>query len=98
MFLSITLFCLVETSIKNRILRGKAMEKEIEIINKIIKESIIHGADAGGSYEQNEYNLIVAVNEWLIFKGLHNRYTVKKGVCVDGWVVHQIVPIKNDLG
>lgn len=75
------------------------MEKEIEIINKIIKESIIHGADAGGSYEQNEYNLIVSINEWLIFKGLYNRYTVKKGVYVgDGWAVHQIVPIENVLG
>jgi hypothetical protein len=74
------------------------MEKEIEIINKIIKESIIHGADAGGSYEQNEYNLIVAINEWLIFKGLHHRYTVEEDVYVgDGWAVHQIVPVKDDL-
>lgn len=29
------------------------MEKEITIINKIIREAIIHGADSGGSYEQN---------------------------------------------
>ena len=31
------------------------MEKEIKIINKIIAEAVCHGADAGGSYDQNEY-------------------------------------------
>lgn len=74
------------------------MEKEIELINKIIKEAIIHGADAGGTYDQNEYNLIVAVNEWLIFKGLNKRYYLKADVYVgDGWAVNQIVPIEDDL-
>lgn len=77
---------------------GDVMEKEIEIINKIIKESVIHGADSQGSYDRNEYNLIVAINEWLIFKGLHHKYVVKENVYVgDGWAVHQIVPIEYDL-
>ena len=74
------------------------MEKEIELVNKIIKEAVIHGADSGGSYEQNELNLIIAVNEWLIFKGLSNKYTLKEDIPVgNGWSVHQIVPISNDL-
>lgn len=74
------------------------MEKEIKLINNIIAEAIIHGADSGGSYEQNEYNLITAINEWLIFKGLHHKYTVKEDIYVGGgWAVHQIVPIEDDL-
>jgi tellurite resistance protein len=56
------------------------MNKEIEIINKIIVEAIQHGADAGGSYDSNEKNLITAVEEWLELKDFGYEYAVKKNV------------------
>lgn len=72
------------------------MEKEIALINNIIAESIIHGADAGGSYEQNEANLTKAVNEWLKYKGIANMYVLEKHINVGyGWYVHQIVPMNK---
>ena len=68
------------------------MEKEIKIVNKIIREAIVHGADLGGSYEQNEENLINSVNEWLELKRLSDKYVVKGDIDTGGgWWVHQIV-------
>lgn len=72
------------------------MEKEIKIINKIIAEAVCHGADAGGSYDQNAYNLITAINQWLIFKGWANRYTVEETIAENEWHTYQIIPIVND--
>lgn len=72
------------------------MKQEIQIVNKIIKEAVIHGADSGGSYDQNEHDLIAAINEWLIFKGWHNQYTIESKVDTgDGWSVPQIVLVKD---
>lgn len=67
------------------------MEKEIEIINKIIREAIIHGADSGGSYEQNEEELTNVVIEWIKLKNLADRYIITKVDTGNGWIVHQIV-------
>lgn len=68
------------------------MEKEIKIVNKIIREAIIHGADLGGSYEQNEESLVSSINEWLELKGLSDKYIIKDNIDTgDGWWVHQIV-------
>ena len=67
------------------------MENEIEIINKIIREAIIHGSDSGGSYEQNEEELTDAVIEWLKLKNLADRYIIAKVDTGSGWIVHQIV-------
>ena len=69
------------------------MEEEIKIINKIIKESVWHGADSGGSYDQNDVGLVTAINKWLIFKGLENRYVVVETITEDGFMMtYQIVP------
>lgn len=74
------------------------MEKEIKIINKIIAEAVCHGADAGGSYNQNAHNLITAIDQWLIFKGWANRYTVEETIAENEWHTYQIIPIiPNDL-
>lgn len=67
------------------------MEKEIAIINKIIREAIIHGADSGGSYEQNEKELTIAINEWLKLKGLSDKCTLTKVDTGDGWFLYQII-------
>ena len=73
------------------------MKKEIEIINRIIVESIIHGADGGGSYDSNGGDLTAAINEWLTIKDLSSEYIVKRNVEVHHgyglWIVPQIVPI-----
>lgn len=56
------------------------MKKEIEIINKIIVEAVMHGADSGGSYNSNEEKLIAAIEEWLELKDFGYEYAVKKNV------------------
>ena len=73
------------------------MEKEIEMINRIIVEAVMHGADSGGSYDSNEKNLIGTMKEWLEFKGLSNRYIVEKNAEVETRyrtiiIVPQIIP------
>lgn len=73
------------------------MEEEIKIINKIIAEAVCHGADAGGSYDQNAYNLIIAINQWLLFKGLANRYTVEETIAENEWHTYQIIPYSDSL-
>ncbi len=52
------------------------MEREIELINEIIANAIIHGGDWGGPYEVNLENLVMAVNNWLREKGLKDSYHV----------------------
>lgn len=78
------------------------MEKEIEMINKIIVEAVMHGADSGGSYDSNEKNLIGTMKDWLEFKGLSNKYGVEKNSEVVTryrtiLIVPQIVPNDYDL-
>ena len=48
--------------------------KEIELINKIIYEAIIHGGDSGGPYNINFEDLEKSVNNWLKFKNLTDEY------------------------
>lgn len=53
------------------------MTKEIKLINRIIKEAVIHGADSCGSFDQNEDCLMEAILDWLEFKGFDEKYTAK---------------------
>lgn len=55
------------------------IEKEIELVNEMIANAIIHGADLGGSYDQNEKELTRAINNWIVAKGLENEYHIAKG-------------------
>ena len=41
------------------------MEKQIELINDIIFNAIMHGADPGGSYDCNEEGLYRSIENWL---------------------------------
>lgn len=52
------------------------MEREIELINEIIANAIIHGGDSGGPYESNLESLVIAINNWLCEKGLKDKYHV----------------------
>lgn len=67
------------------------IEKEIVLINKIIREAVIHGADCGGSYNQNTENLISAIEDWLQEKNQLTLYTVRDIPVGDGWETYQIV-------
>lgn len=67
------------------------MEKEIQIVNKIIREAVIHGADAGGSYNSNEENLIESIKAWLNLKEMSDKYTIDELEVGDGWYIYQIV-------
>lgn len=60
-------------------------KKEIELINSIIREAIVHGSDNGGAYEINEDGLRESVSEWLEYHDLSEKYTLRK--FSDGWNV-----------
>lgn len=63
-------------------------EKEIELINSIIREAIIHGSDNGGAYEINEEGLRESVLDWLKHHDLAEKYTLRK--FSDGWNVMKL--------
>lgn len=65
---------------------------EIDIINDIVKQAIIHGADCGGSYDNNRENLTNAMNRWISLRKLHGKLIVQEVTCDDGWIVLKIVP------
>lgn len=68
------------------------MEREIQIINKIIEEAVIHGADSGGSYDQNEEGLLRAINDWLEMKDLSTEYEIVEIPVRRGrWRIYQII-------
>lgn len=45
-------------------------EKEVELINSIIREAIVHGSDHGGAYEINEEGLRESISDWLEYHDL----------------------------
>ncbi len=52
------------------------MEKEIELLNEIIANAVIHGGDWGGTYDSNIESLVLAINNWLREKGVRDKYHV----------------------
>lgn len=48
----------------------------VKKLNILINEAICHGADAGGSYGQNEKNLVKAINSVVKTLGLDDEYEV----------------------
>ena len=68
------------------------IKKEIELVNNIIAHAIIHGGDAGGSYESNAYGLISAVHDWLDAKGLSDSCRVV------GALFRYTLPIPDPFG
>lgn len=63
-------------------------EKEIELINSVIREAIVHGSDNGGAYEINEDGLRESVSEWLEYHNLSEKYTLRE--YSDGWNVMKL--------
>lgn len=51
-----------------------SIDVEISLINKIIYEATIYGGDAGGPYCCNPEDLESSIKEWLLHRGLSDRY------------------------
>lgn len=67
------------------------MDKEILLINKMIVNAELNGADSGGSYSSNEKKLVETMNEYLQFKNLQNKYDVRMTDIDDFWRTYQFV-------
>lgn len=52
-------------------------DKEIEIINEMIDCAIYHGGDCGGAYFSCGESLCEAIEEWITFRNLQDKYIVK---------------------
>ena len=73
------------------------IEKEIKLINDIVANAVMHGADAGGSYHSNIQGVTQSLNAWMESKGLTD-YVVQevdvvfdRGRWLEEWTVPQIV-------
>lgn len=53
------------------------IEEEIEFINCMIDYAVEHGGDQGGAYLSCGETLCEAIEEWLDFRNLNNKYIVK---------------------
>ena len=53
------------------------MLKEVEAINNIVYQAVLHGGDSGGSYESNETDLTDVLYEWINLKGLTHKCGVR---------------------
>ena len=77
------------------------MDREIELINDIIVNAIAHGADMGGSYEQNVVGLSEAMDRWIQEKGLQDSYHVIRSArkindSMGDWPTLEIAPMDQE--
>lgn len=59
----------------------KDMEKEVKIINSIIKEAIFYGSTMNSECESNKETLFETINNWLKLKNLNEKYEI--GIDID---------------
>ena len=59
------------------------VEKELRLVNSIIREAISHGGDLGGSYSTNGENLNNVIMAYLRARNLDNQYTTDATVYGD---------------
>lgn len=69
----------------------RKIEHEIDLINNILEQAVRHGADDGGSYDNNEGNLFDALNDWLKYRKLIDKYEVVHTDCDSTWCKMRIV-------
>lgn len=69
------------------------IKKEIDLINDIVFNAVMHGADGGGSYNSNEDGLKQTLNTWIKEKNLVDYVVeeVERGYGFGVWDVLQIV-------
>ena len=70
------------------------MDKQIELINDIIFNAILHGADCGGSYDSNRDGLIASIEKWLNFNKIKG-YAICR-IEREGWFIYQMVKEKDN--
>lgn len=59
------------------------IEKEIGLINDIVLNAVMHGADAGGSYNSNIQGVTQALNAWIESKELTDYVVQEVDVVLD---------------
>ena len=69
-------------------------EKIVLAINDLIFNAVVHGADAGGSYDQNEQGLCESIFNLLQVLGIQDY--ILEYMYRDGWRVIQLVKEKTD--
>ena len=74
----------------------KNIEYEIELINNIIKESVVHGGDSGGAYFSNTKKVYLVIQEWLNYHNLSDIYTIDEQE-LEGEPYPQIVYKKGNV-
>ena len=62
------------------------IEKEIKLINDIVVNAVMHGADAGGSYNSNIQGVTQALNAWMKAKGLTGYSVQKEDIVLDNCI------------
>lgn len=85
------------------------MENEIQLINDMIANAIIHGGDAEGPYNQNKLGLYKSMLNYIKAKGLENDYhIIIKHYCYEPnedphsehlkgiWPLPAIVPVSEE--
>lgn len=50
------------------------IEHEIKLINHILEKAVKYGCDVGGPYRQNQQQLALAINDWLGYRHLNEKY------------------------
>ena len=71
------------------------IKKEIDLINDIVFNAVMHGSDGGGSYDSNEDGLKQALNIWIKEKNLVD-YTVEEVERSDNFGVWSVLQIVED--
>lgn len=59
----------------------KDIEKEVKIINSIIKEAIFYGSTMDSDWESNNETLFETINNWLKLKNLNEKYEIGIDIC-----------------
>lgn len=78
------------------------IEKEIELMNEIIVQAIIHGGDSGGPYNTNEIRLYKVIKKWFDEKEISSCYKIvqKKYIDYDNRMLYEniftIVPVDDE--
>lgn len=52
--------------------RENGLNIQIMLINNIVEEAVKHGADDGGSYENNPFKLEAALEDWIKINNLED--------------------------
>lgn len=72
------------------------LDLQIMAINNIVEESVKHGADDGGSYANNPFGLVAALENWIKINDFEGLCCVKMVDNDDDWCGIKIVRTIGD--